>query len=80
MDTPLAIPEPTLRRLPRYHQFLIGLAQNAVRSVSCSQIGAELNLDPTQVRKDLACVRVTGKPNVGYAVSELITGIQELLG
>ncbi len=74
------IPEPTLRRLPRYHQFLTGLAQNAVYSVSCTQIGAELGLDPTQVRKDLACVRVAGKPNVGYSVSELIQGVERLLG
>lgn len=80
MENRPAIPEPTLRRLPRYHQFLVGLVQNSVRSVSCSLIGAELALDPTQVRKDLACVRVVGKPNVGYSVSELVRGIEELLG
>lgn len=80
METAIAIPEPTLRRLPRYHQFLTGLAQNAVASVSCTQIGTEMALDPTQVRKDLACARVAGKPNVGYSVTELIQGIEKLLG
>jgi redox-sensing transcriptional repressor len=80
MDQFRTIPEPTLRRLPRYHQYLSGLAQKAVRSVSCSQIGAELGLDPTQVRKDLASTQVIGKPNVGHGVPEMLRAIEELLG
>jgi redox-sensing transcriptional repressor len=80
MDTSVVIPEPTLKRLPRYHQLLTALAHTSLQSVSCSQIGADLGLDPTQVRKDLAVVRVTGKPNVGYSVAELVLGIEKLLG
>jgi redox-sensing transcriptional repressor len=80
MAKPVTLPEPTLRRLPRYHQYLTGLAQNRVVNVSCNQIGAELGFGSAQVRKDLASVPVTGKPNVGYLVVELIDGIERLLG
>jgi redox-sensing transcriptional repressor len=80
VDTPRVIPEPSLRRLPQYHQFLVRLARADVRNVSCSQIGVELKYDPTQVRKDLAFTGINGKPNVGYGVTDLIRGIEDLLG
>jgi redox-sensing transcriptional repressor len=79
-DTPRVIPEPSLRRLPQYHQYLMRLARADVRNVSCSQIGLELKFDPTQVRKDLGFTGINGKPNVGYGVTDLVRGIEDLLG
>ena len=45
------VPEPTLRRLPLYHRYLRELKAKGAERVSCTDIGLELNLDPTQVRK-----------------------------
>jgi redox-sensing transcriptional repressor len=77
---PRNIPEPTLRRLPLYHQHLSDLDSQGLRFASCSQIGNALGLDPSQVRKDLAPAEVTGKPNVGYLVADLLRAIESLLG
>jgi redox-sensing transcriptional repressor len=74
------IPLPSLRRLPAYHHYLIGLQEKGVASVSCTLIGKDLKLDPTQVRKDLESTEIVGKPKVGYAVVELIGAIESFLG
>ena len=71
------IQEPTLRRLPLYHSFLMGVKSPYV---SCTQIAAELGLVPIQVRKDLEATGLVGKPKVGYSVGELITTIESYLG
>ncbi len=74
------VPEPTLRRLPLYYQLLQTLNQQGRPVVSCSRIGRELALDPTQVRKDLAATGVAGKPKIGFDVPELIDAIERFLG
>ncbi len=74
------IPEPALRRLPGYHHFLKLLETQGVESVSCSMIGRELNLDPTQIRKDIALTGIEGKPKVGYDLHDLIASIEHFLG
>lgn len=76
---PRAVPEPTLRRLPLYYRYLKGLPAPS-GSVSCTQIGAELELDPTQVRKDIEATGIVGRPRTGYTVSELISAIERFLG
>jgi redox-sensing transcriptional repressor len=74
------VPEPTLKRLPLYHRFAKSLQQAGRASVSCTDIGADLKLDPTQVRKDLEAAGVNGRPRVGYAVNSLVDGLEEFLG
>lgn len=75
------VPEPTLRRLPAYCNYLRRLSQHEGQVfVSCSQIGRELALDPTQVRKDLAVTGIVGRPKVGYPTRELFDVIEEFLG
>jgi redox-sensing transcriptional repressor len=74
------IPEPTLRRLPNYCQVLHRLAREGVARVSCTQIGNELNLDPTQVRKDLALAGAVGRPKVGYETEALFQQMEDFLG
>jgi redox-sensing transcriptional repressor len=74
------IPEPTLRRLPSYHHLLTVLAGDGTQSVSCSVIGRALNLDPTQVRKDIAITGIEGKPKVGYDIYDLMGSIENFLG
>ncbi len=75
-----AVPEPTLKRLPLYHRFLKEVQGSGKETVSCTDIGAELSLDPTQVRKDLETAGINGRPRVGYLVGNVIEGIEEFLG
>jgi redox-sensing transcriptional repressor len=76
----MPIPEPTLRRLPKYHHFLVGLREQGVTSVSCTRIGDSLALLPVQVRKDLQYTGIVGRPKVGYELQELLDKIEEALG
>ncbi len=76
-----AIPEPTLRRLPIYHQYLTKLKnEKHLESISCTTIGNDLNILPIQVRKDLEVTDAVGRPKLGYIVSELIDVIEDFLG
>ena len=74
------VPEPTLRRLPLYHRFLKDLQAANREFVSCTDIGLELDLDPTQVRKDLESVGIVGRPRIGYGLSDVIKGLEDFLG
>jgi len=74
------IPEPTLRRLPRYYNYLKALLNRGREVVSCTHIGKDLELDPPQIRKDLAYTGIRGLPKVGYQVEELIKSIEDFFG
>ncbi|HEX2966576.1 MAG TPA: redox-sensing transcriptional repressor Rex, partial [Syntrophorhabdaceae bacterium] len=78
---PRAIPEPTLRRLPLYHQYLKRIHRDRNADyISSNQIGADLHMLPIQVRKDLEITEALGRPKVGYDVVELIDAIERFLG
>ena len=79
-EMPRSVSEPTLKRLPLYHRFLKELLQREQEFVSCTDIGAELKLDPTQVRKDLEAAGISGRPRIGYATSAVVDGIERFLG
>ena len=74
------VSESTLRRLPAYLHFLRALKARGRDVVSCSHIGRALQLDPTQVRKDLAATGIVGRPKVGYDLNALVTAITTFLG
>ncbi|MFZ1083381.1 MAG: redox-sensing transcriptional repressor Rex [Terracidiphilus sp.] len=78
-ETP-SIPQPSLRRLPQYHHYLVELEASGITRISCSVIGQDLGLVPVQVRKDLQFTGIIGKPKTGYSVSELILSIESFLG
>lgn len=76
-----AIPEPTLRRLPLYYQYLKKIRdEKRGEFISCTQIGNALSILPIQVRKDLGVTDAVGKPKLGYSIDELIAIIEEFLG
>ncbi|MBU1107774.1 MAG: redox-sensing transcriptional repressor Rex [Candidatus Riflebacteria bacterium] len=75
-----SIPEPTLKRLPRYYNYLKGLLNKGREVVSCTHIGKDLDLDPPQIRKDLAYTGIRGIPKVGYQVEVLLNSIEEFFG
>ncbi len=73
-------PHPSIRRLPSYLRFLRRLNLDGEQKVSCTRIAKELDLDSTQVRKDLALTGITGRPRVGYELLPLIGAIEAFLG
>ena len=75
-----AVSAPTLMRLPVYHRFLKELSDVGRTSFSCTDIGADLDLDPTQVRKDLESVGAVGRPRIGYLLANVIPLLEEFLG
>lgn len=74
------VPEPTLRRLPWYLAFVKLLKQKGESFVSSTQIAKEINVDSSQVAKDLSFVAIAGKTRVGYEIDTLIRVLECFLG
>lgn len=74
------IPEPTLRRLPWYLAFLKLMKGKGETFVSSTQIAKEINVDPSQVAKDLSFVNISGKTRVGYDICALVDVLEDFLG
>lgn len=74
------VPEPTLRRLPWYLSNVKLLKQKGERYVSSTQISKEINIDASQIAKDLSYVNITGRTRVGYEVDALIAVLEDFLG
>lgn len=75
----ITIPEPTLKRLPRYIDILRNLKGKGEEYVSSSFIASALDLDPIQVRKDLSITGIVGKPKLGFEVTELLQSLLNAL-
>ena len=71
---------PSVRRLPSYLHIIRQAERNNDFYISGTVIAQELNLEPIQVRKDLAITGIVGKPKKGYPVDELIKAIERYLG
>ncbi|MCK9291050.1 MAG: redox-sensing transcriptional repressor Rex [Bacteroidales bacterium] len=76
----VAVPEPTVRRLPTYLNIIKNLQQAEHTYVSAPTLARILRLDPTQVTKDLSYTGVIGKTRVGYQISELVEALEDFLG
>ncbi|AFG37972.1 redox-sensing transcriptional repressor Rex [Spirochaeta africana] len=70
---------PTIKRLPSYLQIIENARDDGREFISGTVIADELELEPIQVRKDLAVTGIVGKPRVGFSVSELIEAISAFL-
>ncbi|MCE5169504.1 redox-sensing transcriptional repressor Rex [Paenibacillus profundus] len=75
----LKISEAVVRRLPVYLRHLIELKQREVLTVSSQDLGQKLDLNPAQIRKDLAYFGDFGRKGIGYDVSYLIQQIRHIL-
>lgn len=75
-----AIPEPTLRRLPWYLAFVSVLNSQGIDYVSSTRISRELNVDASQIAKDLSFLHIRGKTRVGYEVNSLCSELEAFLG
>lgn len=74
-----AVPEPTLRRLPKYINLLNKLKRENVEFISSNLISEELGLDSIQVRKDLSLTGIVGKPKLGFNLDELLSSLHHTL-
>jgi len=71
---------PSVRRLPQYLHIIRGAQNVGDTYISGTVIAQELNLEPIQVRKDLAITGIIGKPKKGYPVEALVRAIEHYLG
>lgn len=76
----LKLPEPTLRRLPWYLAYVKLLANEGAEYVSSTQISKEINIDSSQIAKDLSFLNISGKTRVGYEVASLVEVLEDFLG
>ncbi len=79
MKTSLKISDAVVRRLPVYLRFLNELQMKNVQTVSSQDLGQKLDLNPAQIRKDLAYFGEFGKKGIGYDVGYLIEKIRQIL-
>ncbi len=56
------------------------LKQRGERFVSSTQISKEINIDASQIAKDLSYVNISGRTRVGYEVDTLIAVLEDFLG
>jgi len=75
-----AVPEPAIRRMPSYLTLLRELSSEGQEYISAPRLAVHLDIDPTQVVKDLAYTGASGRPRVGYIVADLIEILEEFLG
>ncbi|WP_274364632.1 redox-sensing transcriptional repressor Rex [Paenibacillus thermotolerans] len=73
------ISEAVVRRLPMYLSHLNDLLKSEVQTVSSQDLGRKLDLNPAQIRKDLAYFGEFGKKGIGYDVAYLVEKIRHIL-
>ena len=74
------VPEPTLRRLPGYLSNIKLMKEKGEQYVSSTQISKEINIDASQIAKDLSYVNISGRTRVGYNIDALIEVLESFLG
>ena len=74
------VPEPTLRRLPWYLANIKLMKEKGEQYVSSTQISKEINIDASQIAKDLSYVNISGRTRVGYNIDALIEVLESFLG
>jgi len=80
LNSYVSIPLPTLKRYPVYFGLLKECRDQGDEWISASYIAGRLNLKSIQVRKDLSCTGVVGKPKKGFLIKEMMDAISFYLG
>ena len=76
----IKLPKPSLRRLPWYLAYVKLLKDKGEEYVSSTQIAKEINVDASQIAKDLSFINISGKTRVGYEVNSLVEVLENFLG
>ena len=74
------VPEVVVTRLPQYVRVLNRLLEEGIEVVSSQQLGAQLQVTPAQIRKDLSYFGRFGKQGRGYIVRHLHDRLRDILG
>ncbi len=74
------ITDKVINRLTLYHCILIQYEEDGLEFISSPQLAEFLNIDNSQVRKDIKLIGYRGKCKVGYSVKELKDEIEKNLG
>ncbi|MFW6195520.1 MAG: redox-sensing transcriptional repressor Rex [Chloroflexota bacterium] len=80
MDSQANAPEVVVQRLPLYVRVLTQFESQGVEMVSSEQLGAQLQMTPAQIRKDLSYFGRFGKQGRGYNVHRLAAELKGILG
>lgn len=80
MSSHTFVPEPAICRLPLYLACVSRLRAEGVDHVSSTAISKQLNVDASQIAKDLSYLNIKGKTRIGYEVEELERGLIDFLG
>ena len=76
----IILPEPTISRLPWYLSYLNLQRSHNVEYVSSTQIAKDINVDASQIAKDLSFLNIKGKTRIGYEVDTLVNELVDFLG
>lgn len=68
-----------IRRLPIYLRLMQVLKSQEMVTISSQEMGARLDMNPAQIRKDLAYFGEFGRKGVGYEVEYLDRKLQQIL-
>jgi redox-sensing transcriptional repressor len=74
------ISEAVIRRLPKYYRYLNDLEQKGIERISSWKMSSDMNLNASQIRRDLNCFGGFGQQGYGYQVSKLRDEIKKILG
>ncbi|MDI6799629.1 MAG: redox-sensing transcriptional repressor Rex [Actinomycetota bacterium] len=74
------IPEGAIERLAQYLDCLMELKKNGHSTVSSKDIGEITDINPAEIRRDLALFGSFGKRGVGYDTDDLIEKIKKIMG
>ena len=74
------VPQGVIERLPTYLNALIQLRQDGASTVSSARLGEMTEVNPAQIRRDLAYFGSFGKRGVGYDIVTLVDRVQHILG
>ena len=66
--------------MPWYLAYVKLLKDKGEEYVSSTQIAKEINVDASQIAKDLSFINISGKTRVGYEVNSLVEVLENFLG
>jgi len=73
------LPLPVLKRLPKYYSIVCDYEKEGKIYIKSPEIAKKFDIDETQVRKDFALINHSGKPKVGFNVSDLKNHLENFL-
>ncbi|SHJ31230.1 redox-sensing transcriptional repressor [Clostridium amylolyticum] len=80
MDRKKNISMAVIKRLPKYHRYLMELLKNDVDRISSKELSEKIGFTASQIRQDLNCFGDFGQQGYGYNVKELYNQISAILG